>query len=121
MSDREESTIERTESCLEIEFNPLTLGSDVVMFLRPEAGDIAVTLGILNLFGEATGLKTNLQKSNVLPIRCGATELAAMQNLLPCALTDFPCKYLGLPLCLKKLTKEQIQPIIGRIVDQLPG
>jgi hypothetical protein len=27
--------------------------------------------GILNLFGEAMGLKTNLQKSNVLPIICG--------------------------------------------------
>jgi len=95
--------------------------NDVVIFLRPEVGDIAVTLGILNLFDEATGLKTNLQKSNVLPIRCGVTELAAMQNLLPCALTDFPCKYLGLPLSLKKLTKEQIQPIIDRIADQLPG
>jgi len=81
---------------------------DVVLFLRPEAGDIDVTLGILNLFGESTGLKTNLQKSNVLPIRCGDAELATVQNLLPCALTDFPCKYLGLPLSLKKLTKEQI-------------
>jgi hypothetical protein len=91
------------------------------MFLRPEADDIAVTLGILNLFGEATVLKTNLQKSNVLPIRCGVTELAALQNLLPCALADFPCKYLGLPLSLKKLTKEQVQPIIDRIADQLPG
>jgi len=94
---------------------------DVVLFLRPEAGDIDVTLGILNLFGESMGLKTNLQKSNVLPIRCGDAELAAVQNLLPCALTDFPCKYLGLPLSLKKLTKEQIQPIIDRIADQLPG
>jgi hypothetical protein len=57
----------------------------------------------------------------VLPIRCGVTELAALQNLLPCALADFPCKYLGLPLSLKKLTKEQVQPIIDRIADQLPG
>ena len=31
------------------------------------------------------------------------------------------CKYLGLPLTLKKLTKEQVQPIIDRIADQLPG
>ena len=29
---------------------------DVVMFIRPEADDIAVILDILNLFGEATGL-----------------------------------------------------------------
>ena len=59
---------------------------DVVLFLRPEVGDIDVTLGILNLFGESMGLKTNLQKSNVLPIRCGDVELATVQNLLPCAL-----------------------------------
>jgi hypothetical protein len=91
------------------------------MFIRPEADDIAVILDILNLFGEATGLKTNLQKSNVLPIRCSDAELAVVQNLLPCALADFPCKYLGLPLSLKKLTKKQVQPIIDRIADQLPG
>ena len=94
---------------------------DVVMFIRPEADDIVVILDILNLFGEATGLKTNLQKSNVLPIRCSDAELAVVQNLLPCALADFPCKYLGLPLSLKKLTKKQVQPIIDRIADQLPG
>jgi mannosylglycoprotein endo-beta-mannosidase len=94
---------------------------DVVLFLRPAVEEINVTMDILNLFGEATGLRTNLQKSNVLPIRCKENELAIVQSLLPCALTDFPCKYLGLPLSLKKLTKEQVQPIIDRIADQLPG
>jgi hypothetical protein len=94
---------------------------DVVLFLRPEGGDINLTMSILDLFGEATGLRTNLQKSNVLPIRCGETELATVQNLLPCELASFPCKYLGLPLSLKKLTNEQVQPIIDRIADQLPG
>lgn len=64
---------------------------DVVMFLIPEASDIAVTL-----FGEATGHKKNLQKSNVLPIRYDEVELAVMQNLLPYELIDFLSKYLGL-------------------------
>jgi len=85
-------------SRLSLQHRTSIYADDVVMFLHPEGGDIDVTLGILNLFGEAMGLKTNLQKSNVLPIRCGDAELAAVQNLLPCALTDFPCKYLGLPL-----------------------
>jgi hypothetical protein len=48
---------------------------DVVFFLCPEANDIAITVDILHLFGEASGLRTNLQKSNVLPIRCGDQEL----------------------------------------------
>jgi hypothetical protein len=100
---------------------------DMVLFLRPEAEDISLTMGILNLFGEATGLKTNLQKSSVLPIRCGEIDLATVHNLLPCELASFACiasfacKYLGLPLSSKKLTKDQVQPIIDRITDQLPG
>ena len=94
---------------------------DVVLFLRPEAGDINLVMEILNLFGDALGLKTNIQKSSVLPIRCGDMELTTIRNLLPYAVFEFPCKYLGLPLSLKKLTKGQIQPIIDKIVDQLPG
>ena len=94
---------------------------DVVLFLHPNAADIAVTMDILHLFGTASGLKTNLQKSNVLPIRCGEQEIEVVQQQLPCALSVFPCKYLGLPLSLRRLTKEHVQVIIDRIADQLPG
>lgn len=34
---------------------------------------------------------------------------------------EFPCKYLGVPLSIHKLTKAQIQPIIDKVADQLPG
>jgi hypothetical protein len=36
---------------------------DVILFLHPNAADIVVTMDILQLFGTASGLKTNLQKS----------------------------------------------------------
>jgi hypothetical protein len=39
---------------------------DVVLFLRPTSSDIDLILDILQLFREASGLKTNLQKSNAL-------------------------------------------------------
>jgi mannosylglycoprotein endo-beta-mannosidase len=94
---------------------------DVVLFLRPAAEDIEITMDILSLFGEATGFKTNLQKSNVLPIRCENTDISNVQALLPCPLAEFPCKYLGLPLSLKKLTRNQVQPYVDSIADQLQG
>jgi hypothetical protein len=34
---------------------------------------------------------------------------------------EFPCKYLGVPLSLQKLTKAQIQPRIDKIADLLPS
>jgi hypothetical protein len=45
---------------------------NVVIFLQPFANYIRLTLDILQLFGEASGLKTNVQKSIVLPIHCMA-------------------------------------------------
>jgi hypothetical protein len=44
-----------------------------------------------------------------------------VQQHLPCRIEDFPLKYLGLPLSLKKLTKSQLQPFIDCLVDLLPG
>ena len=71
---------------------------DVALFLRPAANDITLTLDILQLFGEASGLKTNVQKSSVLPIQCSDDSISAIQNLLPCEILSFPCRYLGIPL-----------------------
>jgi hypothetical protein len=90
-------------------------------FFHPRENEVHTVLGILNLFGEASGLKTNIQKSSVYPIRCGQEELVTLHDWLPCELSSFPCKYLGLPLSLKKLSKNQVQPIIDKVADQLCG
>ena len=43
---------------------------DVIIFLKPELHDFEVVTKILKLFGEASGLTTNLSKSKIVPIRC---------------------------------------------------
>jgi hypothetical protein len=94
---------------------------DMVIFIQPTVGDISTVLDILHIFGEASGLRTNIQKSSVYTIRCGEQDLTLLQNLLLCEISQFPCRYLGLPLAIKKLTKDQVQPIIDKIANQLQG
>ena len=94
---------------------------DVVLFLRPTADDIGITLDILQLFDNASGLTTNLQKSSVLPIQCNDFDIATLQESLPYQITEFPCKYLGVPLSPHKLTKAQAHPIVEKIADRLPS
>ena len=90
---------------------------DVVLFLRPSASDIEITL---QLFGNASGLTTNLQKSSVLPIQCTEDDKSFLQESLPCQISEFPCKYLGVPLSLYKITKAQAQPIVEKNSRQTP-
>jgi hypothetical protein len=66
-------------------------------------------------------LKHNVHNSSVYPICCGEQEVEVLQDQLPRELSAFPCKYLGLPLSLKRLTRNQLQPIIDRIAAQLEG
>jgi hypothetical protein len=95
---------------------------DAVIFLRPAAMDINVILDCLQLFGDASGLRTNVQKSSVYPIRCGDQDLAMLQNMLPCELAEFPCRYLGLPLAIKKLSKSKFNPLLIRLqINSLDG
>jgi hypothetical protein len=44
-----------------------------------------------------------------------------MQNTLPCSVANFPCKYLGLPLSVRKLSKNELLLLIEKIADYLPG
>jgi hypothetical protein len=81
---------------------------DVILFLRPSESDIALTLRILHLFKNVAGLKTNIQKSSVVPIQCGDDDIASMHILLPCRMENFPINYLGIPLSIYKLKKVQL-------------
>lgn len=48
---------------------------DAVVFLKPILSDIILTVNLLTLFGNASGLKTNVEKSSVFPIRCTNEEV----------------------------------------------
>ncbi|WVZ69533.1 hypothetical protein U9M48_018306 [Paspalum notatum var. saurae] len=98
-----------------------TYADDVVMFLRPTNQDITTVTGVLEIFGHATGLRTNISKSSVTPIQCGEDVLATISELLPCEIKNFPCTYLGLPLSIRKLTNADFLPLIDKVADKLPG
>jgi hypothetical protein len=91
------------------------------MSLKPDAADISLVIDLLNPFGKASGLHTDLQKSSVVPIQCDGQTIDAAKELLHCEFTDFLCKYLGLPLSIKKLSRALVQNIIDRVASSLPG
>jgi hypothetical protein len=88
---------------------------DAVIFINPTRGDVTAFANILHRFGTATGLVTNLQKSQVAAIRCDGIELAEVLEGVPTVRANFPIKYLGLPLVLGRLRKVDLQPVFDKI------
>jgi hypothetical protein len=71
---------------------------DAAVFVAPVKEDIQHLAIILETFGEVTGLRTNFQKSSVVPIMYGHMELGEIPEGIPMICDSFPMRYLGLPL-----------------------
>ena len=64
---------------------------------------------------------TNVEKCVATPIRCTEEMVATVQQVFPCVITAFPCKYLGIPLSLSRLTRADEQPLIDAIAARIPS
>jgi hypothetical protein len=84
---------------------------DVAVFIRPLHQELEIIQHILTIFAEASGLKTNLGKTEFYLIQCENLDLGFLtsQNYV---LSTFPCKYLRLPLHFRKPTRAMMQPLI---------
>jgi hypothetical protein len=52
----------------------------VVLFIKPEEEELSCTKVILDCFGEASGLKVNMEKSLPIPIRCNDAQMQSYMS-----------------------------------------
>lgn len=93
----------------------------MVVFIRPRVEDCTTLLDLLEIFGEASGLRTNILKSSATPIRCSPKEIQVVLHYLACPLQEFPIAYLGAPLSISKLRRQDFQPILDKMDRKLAG
>ncbi|KAM0925431.1 hypothetical protein ACQ4PT_004228 [Festuca glaucescens] len=92
---------------------------DVMTFVKPERLDVHTHASIVTDFGEASGLRTNLAKCSVHPIRCSSEQIKLSRSILRCEVVAWTCKYLGLPLVLHKPSTAQLQPVVDIVASRL--
>jgi hypothetical protein len=93
---------------------------DAAMFINPTQQELQVTNHILQIFVDASGLKTNLAKIQCYPIQCQEINLDFI-SLSRHEASFFPCVYLGLPLHIRKPSKVDMHPLLQKVGDRLPG
>ena len=94
---------------------------DAGIFSNPVKEELHAMSAILDCFGKASGLITNMAKTEIFPIRCDAIDLPDILSDFPAKIGTFPGKYLGLPLHYRRLRKIDIQPLIDKTAAKLPG
>jgi hypothetical protein len=94
---------------------------DAGIFINPIKAELQAVSGILDCFGKASGLITNLAKTEVFAVRYDNLDLQDILTDFPVKIASFPGKYLGLHLHHRRLRKVDLQPLIDKIARKLPG
>lgn len=104
----------------EIKFQCSLYADDVILFIHPSVEEAMAVKEILEIFGDASGLRTNLAKCSITPIFGGEEILDQIVAILGCQVQPFPVRYLGLPLSTKKIPKAHYQSVVESVACKLP-
>ncbi|KAM0906298.1 hypothetical protein ACQ4PT_016861 [Festuca glaucescens] len=104
-----------------IRFRVSLYADDATIFVGPSPQGIIAITTILTCFDGATGLKTNLTKMEIFPVRCDEDQIAAAIHIFLAKQGSFPCIYLGLPLHFARLKVVSFQLLIDKIGARLAG
>ena len=99
----------------------LQYADDTILFLDNYFEHAKNLKWILSCFENLSGLKINFHQSDLHAINISEQISNDFAQVFCCQLGDFPFKYLGVPLHFKKLRREDIQPIIDRIIKNIAG
>jgi len=75
----------------------------------------------MDVFDKCSGLKVNLSKTEIFPIRCSDDLISEALINFPGKVCSFPGKYLGVPLHTRKLRRVDVQPLLDKIGGRLAG
>lgn len=75
----------------------------------------------MSCFENLSGVKINFHKSDLLTIHVDEEVAKEFAQIICCKLGDFSITYLGVPLHYDNLKKEDLQPLIDRIIKNISG
>jgi hypothetical protein len=97
----------------------LQYADDTILFSNPEEQYLRNLKSSLVLFETLSGMRINYHKSEIIPINMQEVHVHLAAHVFGCPVGSFPIKYLGIPLHFDKLRREDLQPVIDKILKRV--
>ena len=98
----------------------LLFADDTILFCDASREQLLSIRLVLSCFQAFTGLKVNVGKSEIVPVR-EVNNLDALTNILQCRVDSLPMKYLGMLLGTSFKTVSIWNPILEKMEKKLSG
>jgi hypothetical protein len=97
-------------------FKASLYADDAGIFASPCKAELDAVSAILDFFRKASGLITNLGKTEVFPIRCDNINLPDILSEFPTRIVGFLGSYLGLPFTSNAFVRFTFSPTSTRLL-----
>jgi hypothetical protein len=74
---------------------------------------------VLMLFEKVYGMRINFNKSEFIPMNLETDRVHEVAHVLNCPLGSLPFKYLGIPIHFEKLKRDDLQPVIDKLIKRV--
>ncbi|KAJ3689098.1 hypothetical protein LUZ61_018262 [Rhynchospora tenuis] len=102
-------------------FYILQYADDTLLFSTAKGSAVQTLKEVLTVFSEVSGILLNFNKCSLLPFNLSDSSINSITTVLQVSSTEFPLKYLGLPLTLHKPDRFAYQQIIDKLQRKLAG
>jgi hypothetical protein len=99
----------------------LQYADDTLLFLKHSFVDAAYLKWVMIYFEQISGMKINYGKSDMVPVNLTEDETNQYSRIFCCKVGSFPFKYLGVPLHYEKLRREDVQPVVDKVINRIMG
>lgn len=118
---REQGILRSSSSREGIKYQCSIYADDVILFAHPNAPEAEAVKALLQIFEDASGLRTNMSKCSITNIYGAESSISSVQQVLRCQIAPFPIRYLGLPLSTTKVPKDHIRKTVDAVARRLPS
>jgi hypothetical protein len=99
----------------------LHYADDTLLFFSCKDHHLSNLKRILILFEKVLGMRVNFYKSECIPLNIDEGRAHEITHVLGCPLGKLPFRYLGVPLHFEKLKREDLQPILDKLIKRIAG
>jgi hypothetical protein len=100
----------------------LQYADDTLLLLDKDEAHARNLKCILTCFEMISGMRMNFHKSELVSINMEQeSEVQIYAEIFGCPVGGFPIKYLGIPLHYQKLRRDDLQPLVDKIIKRIAG
>ena len=99
----------------------LQYADDTILFSSADFSHPYNLKHVIMWFEQIFGMRVNFHKSEIITLNLQEEDTQRVASIFNCPIGSFPLKYLGVPLHYDKLSREELQPLVDKLLHRIAG